>query len=170
MKLTTRDPMESQRQASCRSGRADASRRARLVLLLAEGRTSADIRAKLDCADSYISRWSKRFEADRPVCAACGARALQGHGPAGGTRAGMDDQAQAGRWFDPRVLAQAGGRAGRSYLAHDGDAHLGQASTEASPSRGLHRVERPDFESKATDVMGLYPNPPQHAAVSCVDE
>ena len=28
----------------------------------------------------------------------------------------------------------------------------------------------PDFEKKAADVIGLYLNPPQHAAVFCVDE
>src|SRR5947199_326072 len=28
----------------------------------------------------------------------------------------------------------------------------------------------PDFEQKAADVIGLYLNPPQHAAVFCVDE
>ena len=28
----------------------------------------------------------------------------------------------------------------------------------------------PDFEAKAADVIGLYLNPPQHAAVFCVDE
>jgi transposase len=39
-----------------------------------------------------------------------------------------------------------------------------------------HRLERyvrstdPDFETKAADVIGLYLNPPQHAAVFCVDE
>ena len=39
-----------------------------------------------------------------------------------------------------------------------------------------HRIERymastdPDFEIKAADVIGLYVNPPQHAAVFCVDE
>src|SRR6185295_11257415 len=39
-----------------------------------------------------------------------------------------------------------------------------------------HRFERymqsddPDFETKAADVIGLYVNPPQHAAVFCVDE
>jgi transposase len=39
-----------------------------------------------------------------------------------------------------------------------------------------HRVERykasndPDFETKAADVIGLYMNPPQRAAVFCVDE
>lgn len=28
----------------------------------------------------------------------------------------------------------------------------------------------PDFEAKAADIIGLYMNPPQHAAVFCVDE
>jgi transposase len=30
--------------------------------------------------------------------------------------------------------------------------------------------EHPDFESKAADIIGLYLDPPQHAAVFCVDE
>ncbi len=39
-----------------------------------------------------------------------------------------------------------------------------------------HQLERylasndPDFEKKAADIIGLYLNPPQHAAVFCVDE
>ena len=28
----------------------------------------------------------------------------------------------------------------------------------------------PEFEAKAADIIGLYVNPPQHAAVFCVDE
>jgi transposase len=65
MELTKTELMELQRQASARNGRADAARRARLILLLSEGRTWAEIRAKLDCSDSYIDRSSKRFAADR---------------------------------------------------------------------------------------------------------
>jgi hypothetical protein len=39
-----------------------------------------------------------------------------------------------------------------------------------------HRLDRymasndPEFEAKAADIIGLYMNPPQHAAVFCVDE
>jgi transposase len=39
-----------------------------------------------------------------------------------------------------------------------------------------HRLDRymtsndPEFEAKAADIIGLYLNPPQHAAVFCVDE
>jgi len=64
MKLTKSEQAELQRQANARNARADSARRARLVLLLAEGCTWAEIRAKLDCADSFISRWSQRFEAE----------------------------------------------------------------------------------------------------------
>ena len=39
-----------------------------------------------------------------------------------------------------------------------------------------HRLERymasddPEFDTKAADILGLYPHPPQYAAVFCVDE
>src|SRR5260370_35869802 len=65
MKLTETEIIELQRQASERAVRAESARHARLILLLAEGLTWAEIRAKLDCSDSYIDRWSKRFAADR---------------------------------------------------------------------------------------------------------
>ncbi len=65
MKLTKSERMELQQQVATRNGRADTVRHARLILLLADGLTWAEIRAKLDCSDSYISRWSKRFATDR---------------------------------------------------------------------------------------------------------
>jgi len=65
MKLTGNERLELLRQANARNGRADSARHARLILLLAEGLTWAEIRAKLDCGDSYINRWSKRFDTDR---------------------------------------------------------------------------------------------------------
>src|ERR1700724_4648683 len=65
MKLPETEIIELQRRASRRAVRAESARHARLILLLAEGLTWAEIRAKLDCSDSYIDRWSKRFAADR---------------------------------------------------------------------------------------------------------
>jgi hypothetical protein len=47
------------------SGRADEARRARLILLLNGGQTWAAIRDNLDCTDSFIDRWSKRFVQER---------------------------------------------------------------------------------------------------------
>lgn len=62
MKLSETEIVE---QANARNGQADSARHARLVLLLAEGLTRAENRAKLECSDSYLDRWSKRFAADR---------------------------------------------------------------------------------------------------------
>ena len=46
MELTQTELMELQRQASARNARADSARHARLILLLSEGLTWAEIRTK----------------------------------------------------------------------------------------------------------------------------
>ena len=55
MKLTKSERMELHRQAKTRNGRADSARHARLILLLADGLTWAEIRAKLDCSDRHLA-------------------------------------------------------------------------------------------------------------------
>src|SRR4051794_4190519 len=172
MKLTKNERVELQRQASARNGRADSARRARLILLLAHGHTWAEIRVKLDCSDSYIDRWSKRFAADR----------LSGlfarH--AGRERYKVTDRIEA------RVLAWTSKRkpsdgsthwSSRKLAAELGDiSHMTVSRIWAKHGIKPHRVEGylasndPDFEVKAAEVIGLYLNPPQHAAVFSVDE
>jgi len=57
-----------------------------------------------------------------------------------------------------------------------GISHMMVARIWAKHGLKPHRLERymasndPDFETKAADVIGLYLNPPAHAAVFCVDE
>ena len=172
MKLTKSERMELLRQAGARNGRADSARHARLILLLADGLTWAEIRAKLDCNDSYIDRWSKRFTTDR--LAGLFARY------AGRERYKVTDQIEA------RVLARttkhkpADGSthwSSRKLAAELGDiSHMTVARIWAKHGIKPHRLEGylasndPDFETKAADVIGLYLNPPQHAAVFSVDE
>src|SRR5438128_11271008 len=54
--------------------------------------------------------------------------------------------------------------------------HMRVARVWARARLKPHRVDHyilsddPDFESKAADIIGLYMNPPQHAAVFCIDE
>ena len=172
MILTKSERMELQRQARASSGRADSARHARLILLLAEGRTWAEVRAKLDCNDSYIARWSQRFATDR----LSGLFARY----AGRARYKVTDRIEA------RVLGWT-----TNHKPGDGSTHwssrklateLGDLShmtvTRIWAKHGLkpHRLEGylastdPEFETKAADVIGLYLNPPQHAAVFCVDE
>ena len=173
MKLTKNERMELQRQASARNGRADSARHARLILLLAEGLTWAEIRAKLDCADSYISRWSKRFEADR--LAGLFAR------HAGRERYKVTDQVEARvlAWTTKRKPGDGSTHWSSRKLAAElgGDiAHMTVTRIWAKHGLKPHRLEGyiasndPNFETKAADIIGLYLNPPQHAAVFCVDE
>ena len=57
-----------------------------------------------------------------------------------------------------------------------GTTHMMVARVWARAGLQPHRLERymaspdPNFEEKAADIIGLYVNPPQHAAVFCVDE
>src|SRR6218665_2038160 len=127
MNLTEVEIVELRQQANGRSVRADLARRARLILLLAEGLTWSAIRAKLDCNDSYIALWSKRFAADRLAglfFSPGRSPALQGPRPPWGACVGAHDQAQARRWLHALVHAQARCRTWWRHLAHDRGAHL----------------------------------------------
>ena len=63
--LSKSERMELSRRASSRTGRAEDARRARLVLLLAEGHTWDEICERLPCSRGFIDSWSKRFIAER---------------------------------------------------------------------------------------------------------
>jgi len=172
MKLTKSERMELQRQASTRTGRADSARHARLILLLSEGLTWAEIRAKLDCSDSYIDRWSKRFAVDR--LAGLFARY------AGRQRYKVTDRIEARvlAWTTKHKPADGSTHWSSRKLAAElgGISHMTVSRIWAKHRIKPHRLEGYltsndlDFEAKAADVIGLYLNPPQHAAVFCVDE
>jgi transposase len=173
MQLTDVELAELQRQANARSGRADSVRRARLILLLAQGLTWGDIRSKLDCGDSFIDRWSKRFAADR--LAGLFAR------HAGRERYKVTDRLEARvlAWTTKRKPADGSTHWSSRKLAAElgGEiSHMTVARIWAKHGLKPHRLEGyiasndPDFESKAANVIGLYLNPPQHAVVFCVDE
>jgi transposase len=146
-------------------------RRARLVLLLDEHASWATIKRELRCDSRFISTWSKRFVADRLA-------GLFGRHPG---RKPKRDIAK----LEARVLSYTLKRKPR-----DGSTHWSSRKLAAElklPFMTIqriwrkhdvrpHRLERhmvssdPDFETKAADVIGLYLNPPAHAAVFCVDE
>ena len=65
IKLSKAERSELTQLSRKRSARSADVRRARLILLLDSGHTWASIRDKLDCPDSFVARWSKRFAAER---------------------------------------------------------------------------------------------------------
>ena len=149
---------------------AEDVRRARLILMLADGSSYTIIQATLGCNRSYISQWKQRFERD-------GLAGLYSR------HKGSEPSKQAMK-LEIKILARV------QQKPSDGSTHwsVRKLAREVGTnpmrvSRVLrrarlkpHRIERyiasndPEFEEKAADIIGLYMNPPQHAAVFCVDE
>jgi transposase len=149
---------------------AEDVRRSRLILMLADGNTYTIIQEALGCNRSYISQWKQRFERD-------GLAGLY-------SRHKGSTPSKKAMKLEVKILARV------QQKPSDGSTHwsvrklaLDVGTNPMRVSRVLrrarlkpHRIERyiasndPEFEEKAADIIGLYMNPPQHAAVFCVDE
>jgi transposase len=169
--LSDAERMELSQRAASRAGRADDARRARLILLLAASHTWAQIRDKLDCNDAFIDRWSKRFAAERL------AGLFSRHAGQGASRLTPKLEARILEWTVKRKPADGSTQWSSRKLAEQlSISHMMVARVWRKHGLQPQRLERymasddPDFESKAADILGLYLNPPQHAAVFCVDE
>ncbi len=171
IKLSSVEHEELSQRVKSQAGRADEARRARLVLLLDAGQTWAAIRDKLDCTDSFIDRWSKRFAEER--LAGLFSRHA-GQLPKTLTPA-----------LEARILEWSVKRKPVDGSTHWSTRKLGEQlkishmmvarvwrKHALRPQRleGYMASNDPDFAAKAADVIGLYLHPPQHAAVFCVDE
>ncbi len=170
IRLAPGERNELRDRARSRTMRAEDVRRARLVLMLAQGKSYAAIRAALGCNPSYISRWKGRFVAERlaGLYARHPGRAVQKRTPSlearilEATRRGPGDGST--HWSS------------RKLAKHLGVNHMMVARVWRRAGLKPHRIARymlsndPEFEAKAADIIGLYVKPPQHAAVFCVDE
>ena len=168
--LTANERTELEGRLRSRTIRSEAARRARVILMLANGDSYSTIEATLPCYRDYINRWRRRFLAKRLI----GLESRHYSQPPSVLTAAME----------ARILEKT------CQVPPDGSTHwstrkLGRLLkinhnhiAKAWQRAGLqpHRFERymasddPDFETKAADVIGLYLNPPQHAAVFAVDE
>ena len=145
-------------------------RRARLILLLADGCSYDHIRARLECNREYIRRWKRRFYEAR----------LEGiYGRHRGSRRGTASMRLEARILKLTMQPPTDSTthwSTRRLARKLGINHMQVARTWARAGLKPQRLERyvasddPDFESKALDVIGLYLNPPQHAIVFSVDE
>jgi transposase len=149
---------------------AGVAQRMRIVLLLDEGHTYQDITEKLGTPGSTISRWKQRYQQD-------GVLGLATIHP------GQPPQKLTPQ-FRARVLERT------RQSPPDGSTHwsLRKMAAVMKVSKNLiariwkeadlkpHRLERylasndPQFEPKAAAIIGLYLNPPENAAVFCIDE
>ena len=149
---------------------AEDVRRARLILLLAQGRSYLAIRQVLGCNPNYISRWKGRFEAERlaGLYSHHSGRAVEKRTPA--------LEARILQWTRRPAPDGSTHWSSRKLAQHLGISHMMVARVWQRAGLKPHRIERymasddPDFETKAADIIGLYVKPPQHAAVFSVDE
>ena len=168
--LTTDERAELERRVRSLKIRAEDARRARVILMLPNGDSYSTIEMTVLCYRDYINRWRRRFLADR----------LDGLRP----RYRGQPPTILTPTMEARILAKT------QQAPPDGSTHwstskLGRVLkihhnlvAKAWQRAGLqpHRFARymqsddPDFEPKAADVIGLYVNPPDHAAVFAVDE
>jgi transposase len=169
--LTKVERTELSRRATSQAGRADEARRARLILLLEAGHTWAELRDKLACNDDFIARWSQRFAAERL------AGLFSRHAGQPATTLTPKLEARILDWTVKRKPPDGATHWTTRKLGRAlGLSHMMVARVWSKHALRPHRLDRymasndPDFESKAADVIGLYLNPPQHAAVFCVDE
>lgn len=168
--LTTDERVELERRVRSRKIRAEDARRARVILMLANGDSFTAIAAALGCYPGYINRWRQRFEAERVA----GLRAkYRGQPPTVRTPA-----------MEARILSKTRQRpldgsthwSTRKLAKVLGISHVLVARVWRRAGLQPHRLERymlsddPQFEAKAADVIGLYLNPPQHAVVFAADE
>jgi transposase len=161
---------ELQARVRSRSLRAEDSRRSRLILMLANGESYTSICRALDCDPSYVSRWKKRFVKHglSGLYSRYRGRKVQAKTPS--------LEARILNWTRRKPTDGSTHWTTRKLAAQLGINHMMVARVWARAGLKPHRMERymasndPDFESKAADVIGLYVNPPQHAAVFCVDE
>jgi transposase len=167
--LTNAERMELTRRANSRTDRAEDARRARLILLLADGHTWDEASERIECSRGFVASWSKRFAEQRiaglysrhigqvatVLTPELEARILGVHAPC----------TECSTHWTTRKLA-----------ARLDVSHMMVARVWRKHGLKPHRIERymasndPDFEKKAADIIGLYLNPPAHAAVFCVDE
>jgi transposase len=133
--------------------------RARLILMLAEGASFNTIKRRPQTSARTIIRWKQRFLQS-------GLDGLDTYHPGApilsATRKKPGDGST--HWSCHKLATALG-------VSKDA-VHRVRKEAGLKP----HRLERylatddPEFEPKAADILGLYLNPPQHAAVFCVDQ
>jgi transposase len=170
MQITNAERAALMQRVNNRKGRTEDARRARAILLLADGHTWDEVCEYLDCSRGFVASWSKRFAEQR--LAGLYSRHL------GQVASRLTPRLEA-RILDATRKPPSDGTthwSTRRLAAKLGVSHMMVARVWAKHGLKPQRLERymasndPDFETKAADIIGLYLNPPQHAAVFCVDE
>jgi transposase len=167
--LRTGDRERLAKMASSRAGEAGLARRARIVLLAAEGLPHTEVAEQCGTSVPTVRHWRSRY-------VAAGIKALEDL-PRSGRPRSVDEVKIVVTTLEPppkrlgvthwssRLLARELGVSTASIIEV-------WRKWELQPWRreGFKFSTDPKLEAKLTDVVGLYLHPPENAVVVCVDE
>jgi transposase len=168
--LTPNERATLETYARSRAGRADLAQRARAVLMLANGASYTDVTEAVGWSSATIAKWKSRFQADR-LAGLWGRH--QGSKPRLRT---PQMEARILNWTRKAPPSGATHWSTRTLAKQLRVPHTLVQRVWQRAGLQPHRLERymrstdPAFERKAAEIIGLYLNPPQHAAVFCIDE
>jgi transposase len=170
LRLSTKERAALDTLSRSRRGRADEARRARIILLLADGESYASICDRVACTAQTIATWKARYQA-------AGLAGLRGRHRGSKARVLTPElEARILSWTRKPPADGTTHWSTRRLATKLGVQHTVVARAWQRAGLQPHRLERylrstdPNFEEKAAEIIGLYLDPPQHAAVFCVDE
>ena len=173
--LTGEERKRLEKWSSARSTSVRLRERSRIVLMAGDGLTNKEIAASLGIDGNKVGRWRTRF-------ADAGLPGIEKERPRGGNHGGKDSREQAklrGRIIEATTQTtpeDATHWSCRSMARHLGTTH--SLVNRVWRSHGLkpHLIRTfklsndKRFEEKLQDVVGLYLDPPENAAVFSFDE
>jgi transposase len=170
IELTEEEREELTRWSKSRTLTAGDVFKATLILALAEGKSYSRVEAELNTSRPTIARWKGRFEKHRMA-------GLEGRHK--GSQPRKITPAVQARLLQKTQQKPADGSTHWSCRKMAAAMGVSPATVQRIWARNRlrpHRLDRymasndPAFETKAADIIGLYMDPPQHAAVFCLDE
>jgi Homeodomain-like domain len=168
LSITAEQRDELRKWATSRTLPAGDVFRSRLIVALAEGQSYRQTKASLNTTAPTISPWKQRFEE----------AGIAGLAPRHqGSRPRVANAAMQAKIVCKTQQRPADGPTHWSCRKMAADLGLSKSTVQhvwAQTRLKPHRPERymasndRHFETKATDIIGLYLNPPQHTAVFCM--
>jgi len=146
-------------------------KKARIVLLAAEGMATRAIGREVGCTTGTAAKWRVRFAVNRfegfSEVGNRGAVARYGEETNKRILAQLDKPVPCGyaRWTGP-LLAAALGDVGVQYIWR----FLRAQKIDLAQRKSWCQSKDPDFVAKAAEIVGLYLKPPENALVLAVDE
>jgi transposase len=177
IEVTPEDRVELERIVRSRRAERRMVERAQVLLAAAEGLPAREIAARVGCSAKLAGRWRARYERDglagledrprsgRPLTHEAETRALLIAKACTRPPATAEGQRRE-RWTYRELGEQVG--------ISESQAHVILSRAEIRPHRTEYWVmtdfDQPYFEERATEVCGLYIDPPANALVLSIDE